>query len=122
MYVKLNYLVSVLFIFIVIGNSSCHSRYKLKRIEPTEKWVNKTIEIQTKDGSKYTFLSYKITSKKIIGKDESGKEYSVLIENVKNFIVVRKLSAKQQIPIVLFTGVVTVGLLLFLSLKDFDLR
>lgn len=109
-------------LFLLLSSLNCHSRYKLKRIEPSEKWVNKTIEIQTKDGSKYTFLSYKITSKKIIGKDESGKEYSVLIENVKNFIVVRKLSAKQQIPIVLFTGVVTVGLLLFLSLKDFDLR
>ena len=107
-------------LFLLLSSLNCHSRYKLKRIEPTEKWVNKTIEIQTKDGSKYTFLSYKITSEKIIGKDKNGNENDVLIENVKSIVVVSKLTQNQKVPIAFFALFATGFLLLYLSLKPLE--
>jgi len=47
---------SILFttaLFLLMNSLNCYSRHELKRIEPTDKWVNKTIEVEAKDGHKF---------------------------------------------------------------------
>ena len=103
-----------------MSSLNCYSRHKLKRIEPTDKWVNKTIEVEAKDGHKFKLVSYIITSEKIVGKDESWKEYEIMIDDIQNVVVVHKLTKNQQVPIAFFALFATGFLVLYLSLKSLE--
>jgi hypothetical protein len=70
--------------------AGCTSRYQLPRIKPTDGYVNRQIEVRTKQGQKYRLISYQITSTKIIGKDKAGNQHEELIENVQSITVIYK--------------------------------
>lgn len=79
-----------LFLIITLILAGCASRYQLPRIKPTEGFVNRQIEVRTKQGQKYRLVSYQITSTKIIGKDKEGNQREELIENVQSITVIYK--------------------------------
>jgi hypothetical protein len=70
--------------------AGCASRYQLPRVKPTDGYVNRQIEVRTKQGQKYRLISYQITSTKIIGKDKAGNQHEDLIENVQSITVIYK--------------------------------
>jgi hypothetical protein len=80
------------YLFLIVPSmlAGCASRYQLPRIKPTDGYVNRQIEVRTKQGQKYRLISYQITSTKIIGKDKAGNQHEDLIENVQSITVIYK--------------------------------
>ena len=68
----------------------CYKRYQLPRIEPTDEYVSRQIEVFTKSGQSYTLSTYKITETKIIGRDKEDKQHQFLIENIDRVIVINR--------------------------------
>jgi hypothetical protein len=101
-------LLLALFNFLVLDG--CASRYQLTRIEPTDDYVNRKIEVRTQKGQKHILISYKITETKIIGKDIDGKQYEELVENIKSITVLRKQGIEELIG-----GITVVGLVVLIA-------
>jgi hypothetical protein len=100
-----------LFLIVTLIIAGCASRYQLPRIRPTDGYVNRQIEVRTKQGQKHRLVSYQITSTKIVGKDKEGNRYEELIENVQSIIVIYK----QKVVDVLGAGaIILVAFMAFL--------
>ena len=86
----------------------CYKRYQLPRIEPTDAYVSRQIEVFTKSGQSYTLITYKITETKIIGKDKEDKQHQILIKNIDRVTVVSKFSRSERLFLGLLAGLVGV--------------
>lgn len=84
------FLLFYLFLIVTLILAGCASRYQLPRIKPTDGYVNRQIEVRTKQDQKCRLISYQITSTKIIGKDKAGNQHEELIENVESITVIYK--------------------------------